>query len=72
MSLREKNLKLLDSLSEQDLDKPTVAPPKGREREFATFGTSFLVIAMHQMLHRSHVTDALRASRVQVLASRAS
>jgi hypothetical protein len=62
VELREGNLKLLDSLSEQDLDRPTKAPPKGREREFATFGSSFLVIALHQMLHRSHVTDALRAA----------
>src|SRR6516165_4387327 len=59
---RERNLNLLDSLSEQDLDRPTKAPPKGREREFATFGSSFLVMALHQMLHRSHVTDAIRAS----------
>ena len=62
--LRERNLALLDSLSDADLDKPTVAPPKGREREFATYGSSFLVLALHQMLHRSHVTDARRAARV--------
>jgi hypothetical protein len=60
--LRERNLALLDSLAESDLDKPTVAPPKGREREFATYGTSFLALALHQMLHRSHVTDARRAA----------
>src|SRR3954468_10449477 len=49
--LRERNLALLDSLSEAYLDKPTVAPPKGREREFATYGTSFLALALHQMIH---------------------
>jgi hypothetical protein len=64
--LRARNLALLESLSEADLDKPTVAPPKGREREFATYGSSFLVLALHQMLHRSHVTDARRAARVTV------
>src|SRR5712664_4919073 len=42
LQLREQNLKRLESLSEADLDKPTNAPPKGREREFATFGQSFL------------------------------
>ena len=62
--LRTRNLALLESLSEADLDKATVAPPKGREREFATYGSSFLVLALHQMLHRSHVTDARRAARV--------
>ena len=60
--LREQNLKLLESLSEADLDKPVAAPPKGREREFATFGQSFLVVALHQAMHRGHVTDALRAA----------
>jgi hypothetical protein len=62
--LRERNLALLDSLTEADLDRPSQAPPKGREREFATFGSSFLVLALHQMLHRGHVTDARRAARV--------
>jgi hypothetical protein len=62
--LRERNLALLETLSEADLDKSTVAPPKGREREFATFGSSLLVLALHQMIHRGHVTDARRAARV--------
>lgn len=60
--LRAKNLKLLESLSEDDLDKPTKAPPLGREKEFATFGRSFLTLALHQAIHRSHVTDAQRAA----------
>jgi hypothetical protein len=60
--LREQNLKLLESLSEADLDKPTKAPPKGREREFSTYGRSFLVLALHQTMHRGNVTDARRAA----------
>jgi hypothetical protein len=44
--LREQNLKLLESLSEADLDKPTMAPPKGREQKFATYGQSLLVLAL--------------------------
>jgi uncharacterized damage-inducible protein DinB len=62
IQLREQNLRLLDSLSDEDLDRPTNTPPKGREREFATYGRSFLALALHQMLHRSHVTDARRAA----------
>jgi hypothetical protein len=62
LELRANNLKLLESLTEEELDQPAKAPPKGREREFATFGRSFLVLALHQMLHRSHVTDAQRAA----------
>jgi uncharacterized damage-inducible protein DinB len=69
--LREQNVKLLDSLSEADLDKPTKAPPKGREREFATYGQSFLVLALHQTMHRGNVTDARRATGRTALATRA-
>ena len=69
VELRQRNLKLLESLSEADLDRPTVAPPKGREQEFSTFGSSFLVLALHQMLHRSHVTDARRAAAGRVAAA---
>src|SRR5258708_7370667 len=72
LEMRERNLRLLESLSEEDLNKPTNAPPKGREQEFATFGRSFLVLALHQMMHRSHVTDALRAAGRTALAARAS
>jgi len=70
--LRERNLKLLDSLSDEDLDKPTKAPPQGREHEFATYGRSFLTLALHQTMHRSHVTDAIRAAGRVALATRAS
>jgi len=42
LQLRERNLNILESLTEADLDKPTKAPPKGREREFATYGRASL------------------------------
>ena len=72
IQLREQNLKLLESLSEADLDKPTIAPPKGLEREFATYGQSFLVLALHQTMHRGNVTDARRSARRASLAAGAS
>ena len=72
IQLREQNLKLLESLSEADLDKPTKAPPKGLEREFATYGQSFLVLALHQTMHRGNVTDARRAAGRAALATGAS
>jgi uncharacterized damage-inducible protein DinB len=70
--LREQNLKLLESLSEADLDKPTKAPPKGREQEFATYGRSFLALALHQMMHRGNVSDARRTAGRAALATQAS
>jgi hypothetical protein len=72
MELRQQNLKILESLSDDDLDKPTKTQPKGREQEFATYGQSFLTVALHQMLHRSHVTDAKRAAGRTALAAQAS
>ncbi len=72
LQLRERNLSLLESLSEEDLDKPTKAPPKGAEQAFATYGKSFLTLALHQTMHRSHVTDALRAAGRTALAAAAS
>jgi uncharacterized damage-inducible protein DinB len=71
LQLREQNLKLLESLSEADLDKPTKAPPKGLEGEFATYGQSFLTLALHQTMHRGNVTDARRAAGRAALATRA-
>jgi len=67
--LRESNLKLLHSFTEEDLDKPTITPPKGLEREFDTWGRSFLTLALHQMLHRANVMDARRAAGRTVLAA---
>ena len=62
IQLRERNLKLLESLSEADLDKQTNTQPQGLERHFATYGKSFMTLALHQMSHRSHLTDARRAA----------
>jgi uncharacterized damage-inducible protein DinB len=72
LQLRERNLNILESLSEADLDKPTKAPPQGREREFATYGQSFLVLALHQTMHRGNLTDARRAAGRTALAAQAS
>jgi uncharacterized damage-inducible protein DinB len=72
LQLRERNLRILESLSEEDLDNATKAPPKGREREFSTFGKSFLTLSLHQTMHRGHVADARRMAGRTVLAGRAS
>ena len=61
------NLQVLDSLSEADLDKPTKSQPPGLEELFATYGSSFLTLALHQMSHRGQVADARRAAGRQPL-----
>ena len=60
--LRARNLKILEGLGEDGLDRPTVAPPKGLEEALATMGKAFLTIAMHQMSHRGQVADCRRAA----------
>jgi len=60
--LRKRTFQLLDSFSEADLDKRVSNPPAGLEEHFATYGKALLTLALHQGLHRSHITDAVRAA----------
>lgn len=62
VQLRNRNLQLLESMTEADLDKPTPWQPKGLEEHFATFGKALLTIALHQMAHRGQITDTIRAA----------
>ncbi len=62
VQLRKRNLQLLESMTEADLDKPTPWQPKGLEEHFATYGKALLTIALHQMAHRAQITDAFRAA----------
>ena len=59
---RARTLKILDGLSEAELDRPTKAPLKGLEQVLATFGQTLLVQALHQMTHRGQLADARRAA----------
>jgi uncharacterized damage-inducible protein DinB len=62
VQLRKRNLQLLESMTEADLDKPTPFQPMGLEEHFATHGKALLTIALHQMAHRAHITDAIRTA----------
>jgi len=62
LHLREMNMQLLNSLSDADLDKPTPWQPKGIEEHFATYGKALLTLALHQMAHLAHITDAIRSA----------
>ena len=64
--LRTRTVQLLDSFSEADLDKRVANPPEGLEEHFATYGKALLTLALHQTMHRSHITDAVRAAGRQV------
>ena len=62
VELRNRNVQLLEAMTEADLDKPTPSQPKGLEEHFATFGKALLTIALHQMTNRGQITDAIRAA----------
>ena len=62
VEFRQRNLELLDAMSEADLDQKTPWQPAGLEEHFGTYGKALLTIALHQTMHRGHVTDSLRAS----------
>jgi uncharacterized damage-inducible protein DinB len=62
VELRKRNLQLLESMTEADLETPTPWQPKGLEEHFANYGKALLTIALHQMAHRAHITDAIRTA----------
>ena len=60
--VRAGTLKILDTLSDEDLDQPSANPPEGREEFFGTYGKVFSAIALHTLMHRGQVADARRAA----------
>lgn len=60
--LRAANMKLLDELGDEGLDRPTKSPPPGLEELFQTAGQTFLLTALHRMNHRGQVADARRVA----------
>jgi len=62
VQLRKRNLQLLESMTDADLDKPTPWQPTGLEEHFSNYGKALLTVALHQMAHRAQITDAIRAA----------
>ena len=60
--MREYTLKVLDSLTEADLEKPSANVPEGREETFGTYGKILTMLAFHPLMHRGQVSDARRAA----------
>ena len=65
--IRIQTLQLLDSLSDEDLDKSSLKPPPGREEIFGTYGKVFSMVVMHPLMHRGQVADARLAAGPDVL-----
>jgi hypothetical protein len=59
--VRAETLRVLDSLTDADLDKPSHAPGQAREM-FGTIGQCFVALSLHMMFHGGQVADARRAA----------
>lgn len=61
--MRQATIALLDSLSEEDLDKTSAQVPNGWEDTFGTYRLCLQYVADHWYMHRGHLADARRAAR---------
>ncbi len=60
--LRERNLRLLNELGDGAMDRVPPNPPPGMEDVMRTFGQTFQLIALHQMVHYGQIADARRVA----------
>ncbi len=60
--IRKQTLAYLETLSEEDLDKPAQGVPAPFRAFFGTVRQCFLMAAMHPMNHRGQLADARRAA----------
>ena len=65
--LRAKNIKLLDQIGEEGLDRVPNNVPAGFETMMTTFGQTLLLIAMHNMVHYGQITDVRRVAGLKPL-----
>ncbi|HTQ38084.1 MAG TPA: DinB family protein [Pirellulales bacterium] len=62
LELRGQTMKLLDSMSDADLDQPPKACPPQVKDFLNTYAQCFLVVIYNTMTHRGQVADARRAA----------
>jgi hypothetical protein len=63
--VRESSIALLDSLSEDDLDKVSAKVPEGFEETVGTYRRCLQYVADHWYMHRGHLADARRAAGLE-------
>lgn len=63
--IRASTLALLDSLSEDDLDRESGNAPVGFEGMFGTYRVCLQYAADHWYMHRGHLADARRAAGLE-------
>lgn len=62
--VRASTLALVDSLSEDDLDKKSAYVPQGFEDTFGTYRLCLQFVADHWYMHRGQLADARRAAEI--------
>jgi hypothetical protein len=63
--MRESTVTLLDSLTEDDLDKASANVPKGFYDTFGTYRLCLQFVADHWYMHRGQLADARRAAGLE-------
>ena len=63
--MREWTMTLLDSLSEEDLDRVSTNAPEGFEGTFGTYRLCLQYVADHWYMHRGQLADARRAAGLE-------
>ena len=63
--MREQSLALLDSLTEDDLDRTSAFVPEGWDATFGTWRLCFQYVADHWYMHRGQLADARRAAGLE-------
>ena len=62
---RQSTVALLESLSEDDLDRASANAPGGSEETFGTYRLCLQYVADHWYMHRGHLADARRAAGLE-------
>lgn len=62
---RASTLRLVDSLSEDDLDRSSANAPEGFDEIFGTYRLCLQYVADHWYMHRGHLADARRAAGLE-------
>ena len=60
--VRESTIELVDTLSENDLDRASANTPAGFEDTFGTYRLCLQYVSDHWYMHRGHLADARRAA----------
>lgn len=64
-TVRQSTVRLLEQLSEEELDNPSARVPKGWEDTFGTCRLCFQYVADHWYMHRGHLADSRRAAKLE-------